>query len=280
MSESSQDSDRAEGRAHWRARGEAWNRTSPAGTSGGERYNRALIDGTGIAAGQCVLDLGSGTGQPAIALSEIVGPAGCVVALDHVAEMLSGTRRRADAAGAHNIALVVADMVELPFRAGSLDAVTARFSLMSVPDKGAALREARRVLRPGGRAAFVVWGPEERNDRFRAVRMGALAVFGADVAGRPGARHALGGDGTMARLMADAGFTAVEERDIVAVDVQPAEPPPWRSSVERNYARRLDALGPGARDGLDRAMRDAFAPFLDNGAYRLNVHAKLGIGTA
>lgn len=274
------DDERTQRRDYWRARGASWNqRDAAADRMRDDRLNGALIVAAGIGTGGHVLDLGAGGGEPSIGLAVTVGARGLVVALDHAPEMLDGTRRRAAGEALAQISCVVADMVELPFADAAFDAVVGRFSLMSVPDHNAALREARRVLRPGGRAGFMVWGPEEHNDRFRGLAQGARAFFGDEGAASP-ARHALGTPGAMAALLREAGFTAIEERAIDDMVEIPADRPVWARSVARRYGNRLASMTLDDRAAFDDALRQAFAPFRDGDVYRLRAQACLAAGTA
>jgi ubiquinone/menaquinone biosynthesis C-methylase UbiE len=125
-----------------------------------------VVQGGLLSAGQHVLDLASGTGQPALSVAKAVGPSGRVVATDMVPEMLEGARANASAQGLSNIDFKVADAENLPFGAAEFDCVTGRFALMFFPDIHRALSEVRRVLKPGGRISFVVWGPPEENPLF------------------------------------------------------------------------------------------------------------------
>lgn len=84
-----------------------------------------------------------------------------MAATDLVPETPDGARRRADAAKIGNIDFRAADMERLPFVDKSFDRVTCRFGLMFASDPSAALAETFRVLRPGRRTAFLVWGPRE-----------------------------------------------------------------------------------------------------------------------
>lgn len=226
-----------------------------------------------------VLDLGAGSGEPAIAAAFRVGAKGMVVALDHALEMLEGARRRATAMSLNQIQCVVGDMAELPFAEGAFDAVISRFSLMSVPDQSSALREARRGLRPGGLAAFLVWGPESGNDRLRALRDGMIAFFGSDVV-EPSARHGLGETGTMTELLREAGFTGIEEQAVDDIMEVPADRRVWSSRMERNYADLINDLTVKQRTALDAAIRKAFEPYRNGEVYRLRAEVRLGIGTS
>jgi len=272
--------ERAERRRYWRERGASWNqRDAAADRARDNRLNSALIAAAGIGPGATVLDLGAGGGEPSISLAATVGVRGLVVALDHAPEMLDGTRRRAAAQALGQVCCVVADMADLPFTDGTFDAVVGRFSLMSVPDRAAALRAARRVLRARGRAAFLVWGPEDVNDRFRALRQGAQAFFGEEAAA-PSTRHALGTPGAMTALMREAGFAAIEEGTVDDMTEIAADRPVWARSVARTYADRLATMTAEERAGLDAAMRQAFAPFRRGGVYRLHAQARLAVGAA
>jgi SAM-dependent methyltransferase len=274
-----QRSERAARRDHWRARGASWNqRDAAADRARDDRLNRILIEAAGLTPGMMLLDLGTGGGEPALTAARAVGHRGGVIALDHAPEMLEGARRRAATQSLHQIRCVVADMIELPFADRSFDAVTARFSLMSVPDRQAALREALRVLRPGGRAAFLVWGPEDGNDRFRTIREAARAFFGDDA--NAAARHSLGAAGAMLSLLREAGFTHIDERLIDDTTEIPADRPIWKGTVERTYGDQLAAMTTDERAALDAAMLQAFARFRHGDVYRLRLQARLAAGAA
>ena len=89
-----------------------------------DRFNQPLIDAIGVAPGHDVLDLASGTGEPALSLARRVGPSGQITATDLVPEMLEGAKRRARAAGLANIRFEAADMERLPFPDSSFDRLT------------------------------------------------------------------------------------------------------------------------------------------------------------
>ena len=124
----------------------------------GQPVTDALVEYAQAAPGMQVLDLASGTGEPAISLALRVGAQGHVTALDLSAELLQIATQRAQARGLNNFTTRAADAHSLPFSDDSFDLATSRFGVMFFRDPGLAFRELRRVLRPGARACFLAWG--------------------------------------------------------------------------------------------------------------------------
>lgn len=110
--------------------------------------------------GMKVLDLASGTGEPAITLAGQVAPDGHVTALDLSSELLATAAERALQLGLTNFSTRQADANQLPFPDQSFDLVTSRFGVMFLDQR--ALRESHRVLKPGARACFLAWGKREQ----------------------------------------------------------------------------------------------------------------------
>jgi SAM-dependent methyltransferase len=125
----------------------------------GQPVTDALVEYARPVAGMQVLDLASGTGEPAISLALRVGATGHVTALDLSAGLLEIAENRARARGLNNFTTKQADAHSLPFPDNSFDLATSRFGVMFFRDPIAALGELRRVLRSGARACFIAWGP-------------------------------------------------------------------------------------------------------------------------
>jgi SAM-dependent methyltransferase len=125
----------------------------------GKAVTESLVDYAGAKLGMHVLDLASGTGEPAISLAMRVGAGGQVTALDLSADLLEIAKARARERGLENFVTQQGDAHSLPFADNSFDLATSRFGVMFFRDVSLALHELRRVLRPESRACFVVWGP-------------------------------------------------------------------------------------------------------------------------
>jgi SAM-dependent methyltransferase len=124
----------------------------------GKAVTEALVEYAQAKPGMRVLDLASGTGEPAISLATRVGAQGQVTALDLSADLLEVAKGRAQERGLDNLFTQQADAHALPFADNSFDLATCRFGVMFFRDVGLALRDLHRVLRPGSRACFLAWG--------------------------------------------------------------------------------------------------------------------------
>ena len=125
--------------------------------------NHRLVADARLRSGMQVLDLGSGTGYPALLGAQTVGPNGNVIGLDLAEQMLAVARRKATALGLANVTFRTGDVTALPFEANSFDAVTSRFCLMFLPEIPKAAAEIARVLRPGSWVAAAVWSSPDKN---------------------------------------------------------------------------------------------------------------------
>jgi demethylmenaquinone methyltransferase / 2-methoxy-6-polyprenyl-1,4-benzoquinol methylase len=110
-------------------------------------WKRQAMELCALRPGERVLDAATGTGDLAFLEAAAVGPEGQVVGVDSCAAMLEVARQRQRGA----VDFQEGDATDLRFPDACFDAVTIGFGLRNVADRGQALREFRRVLRPGGR---------------------------------------------------------------------------------------------------------------------------------
>lgn len=101
--------------------------------------------------GERVLEVGPGTGYHSLPVAAWISPAGTLEIVDVIPEWLDHTVREAERQGLANIVPTRADATALPFEDRSFDSAFLVQVLGEVPDQEAALRELRRVLKPGGR---------------------------------------------------------------------------------------------------------------------------------
>ena len=144
----------------------------------------------GLHEGEAVLDLGSGGGLDCFLAAKSVGAGGSVVGLDMSGDMIQLARRNAGRIGIENVQFRLGEMEEMPFADGSFDVIISNCVINLSPDKDAVLREAHRVLKPGGRlrASDIVWTREpsaaERNDLASWTSCVAGALTEADYAAK------------------------------------------------------------------------------------------------
>jgi len=134
--------------------------------------SRPLITAAGVGQHTRLLDVATGPGY----LAELAAPAcDAVVAVDFSLEMVQLAARRT--AAARHVVALRGDAQDLPFAAGSFDAVTCAFGVLHLESPAAFFREAHRVLRPGGRLSFSVWLPPEPRSAFSIVNQ-AISLHG------------------------------------------------------------------------------------------------------
>src|SRR3954464_6052168 len=153
-----------------RVRLENWGAMASGGESAREERERVAAPITGWLVralapgpGDVVLDLAAGQGDVGFAVAPLLGETGRLISSDFSTAMLEIARRRADALGLTNVEFRELDAEALDIEDDCVDGVVCRWGYMLMPNPSVALTETRRVLRPGGRLAFAVWGSGDRN---------------------------------------------------------------------------------------------------------------------
>jgi ubiquinone/menaquinone biosynthesis C-methylase UbiE len=124
---------------------------------------QALIEDAGIGSQDSVLDVATGPGEPALSVAALAGPNGKVFGVDAIQGMVAAARAEAQRLGLKNAKFDVAFADDLPFAAGTFDAVISRFGVMFFPSPVDGVREMLRVLKPERKLALAVWHFAERN---------------------------------------------------------------------------------------------------------------------
>ncbi|MEW6146120.1 MAG: class I SAM-dependent methyltransferase [Thermodesulfobacteriota bacterium] len=132
---------------------------------------RRIFDLAGIARGMRVLELGTGAGDVALLLAEMVGPVGEVVSIERNPEILETAKKRAERGGYKNIRFISGD-VSAAEPEGVFDALAGRAVLMYVPGPAGVLKSLLRHVRPGGVVVF-----QEVDFTIRPVAIPPLPLF-------------------------------------------------------------------------------------------------------
>ncbi len=161
--------------------------------------------------GESVLDLGCGGGVDAIIASRLVGESGTVYGLDMTPQMIELARENSDTAGARNITFIEGIIEDIPLPDASVNVVLSNCVINFSEDREAVLREAFRVLTPGGR--FVVSDIVEFEPVPREVREDLCAIAGTT--------NGMLSVGDYERALRDAGFdhATIETKTVYTLDV-------------------------------------------------------------
>jgi protein-L-isoaspartate O-methyltransferase len=116
-------------------------------------YTARFLQDAGVVRGMRVLDVGTGAGDVALLLADLVGPEGSVIGIDSNREIVETARARVAAAGLGNASFVVGDAASVELES-DLDAVVGRCVLFFVPDRPALVRRLASHVRAGGVVAF------------------------------------------------------------------------------------------------------------------------------
>jgi SAM-dependent methyltransferase len=123
-----------------------------------------LVEAVDPQPGQTILDLAAGVGDTGFLAAELLAPGGTLITADFSPEMLTAAQKRAGELGITNVRFRQMDAnVPLDQPAASLEGVLCRWGYMLFNDGEAALRESRRILRPGGTVALAAWTGAREN---------------------------------------------------------------------------------------------------------------------
>lgn len=206
------------------------------------RFGERLVDVAGVQAGDEVLDIAAGRGAATFPALARVGDGGRVVATDAAEAMVR--HLASDLDGVANASARVMDAQALDFPDESFDVVLCAFGVMFFPDRGRALAEWRRVLRPGGRVGVSV--PMGANDELMFFGDVARTYAGRAVRPLPTPPAPF----ELRPLLEDAGFVDIEEVDDEQEFTFPDEQAWWAWLRTQGQRVFLDALPPDAVDDL------------------------------
>ena len=171
------------------------------------RIREWLVSSLDPKPGQTILDVAAGVGDTGFARREVLGDDGRLISTDFSSGMVDAARKRAEELGITNAEFKQLDAEKMDLDDNSVDGIISRWGYMLMADPAAALGETNRVLKPGGRVAFAVWGTPDKN-LWAATPAMALVARGALTPPEPGGPgiFALGDQDRIRELVTGAGF--------------------------------------------------------------------------
>jgi ubiquinone/menaquinone biosynthesis C-methylase UbiE len=232
--------------------------------------SRALATAAGIASGQSVLDVGGGSGEPSCTIATLVGSTGSVTYTDPAAGMVKAAQAEAERRQLTNIRFHQCPAEQLSFPDAVFDAAVSRLSAMFFSDAPGALREILRVVKPGGRVAFLVWADRELNPFFKIVTE-ALDRF---VPSEPEDEDApaafrFARSEKLAKLLKDAGAEAVNENAFsfsIEAPISAERFYELRTEMSDTFRKKLALLDAAQAALLREEVIKSVAPYFESGA--------------
>ena len=253
MSEAKQESRKRWGAAAtaWEAHGEALRReTMPVSTW--------MVEAIQPQPGDTLLELAAGPGDTGFLAAELIAPGGTLITSDLAPEMLMVARRRAEALGLENVRFKQIDAeTSIDVEAASIDGVLCRWGYMLMADSETALRETRRVLKPGGRLALAAWRGPEQNP-WSAIPGRELVRRGLIEPVAPGepAQFAWAQEGIIAAALDAAGFVEYEVAEVAFTHTYPSLEDYWttQSEMSGRMQTALAGVEPAAIEEIKAAV--------------------------
>ena len=223
--------------------------------------------------GQRILELTAGPGETGFLVAERIGPDGSLLSTDLAPGMVDAARRGAAARGLTNVECRVMDAQQVDLPDDSVDGALSRFGVMLVPEPARAVAEARRVVRPGGRFVYVVWGPPDRNPWLTLLAMTVVGQ-GHTIEGDPfgpGGPFSLAAPEANRDLLAGAGFGDVAVEEITGAMSFPSVEAYWelQSQLGGPIAALVASLSDDQRTAIVAALAESVAPFRVDGGLAL-----------
>ncbi len=237
-----------------------------------------MLEAAGLKPGDHVLDIAAGTGDQSLLAARIVGPGGSILATDISAEMLNITAQVAKLEGLTTLTTRVMDAEQLDLQDNAFDAVICRLGLMLIPHLQQALREIRRVLKPGCKLAALIWSVPENNPLF-SLPLAIVSKYARGASSHQPDPFALSDPTVFERELTEAGFSEVRTRALPFQSHYASLDAFLQSTASRLTAGVMGQLSQQEQQQLLGEVRQALSQF--EGSHGLVAPAEflLGVGS-
>jgi ubiquinone/menaquinone biosynthesis C-methylase UbiE len=222
--------------------------------------------------GQTILDVAAGVGDTGFTVAKILGDDGKLISTDFSSGMVDAARKRAQELGVDNAEFKQLDAEKMDLPDDSVDGVICRWGYMLMADPAAALRETNRVLKPGGRLSFAVWGTPDKN-LWAATPGMVLMERGAMPTPEPGAPgiFALADQDRIRELVTGAGFADPKIEEVPFAFKYDEMETHWRATNELAgpIATAIAQLSTDDQQAVKEEVASRLEQFKQNGGYEV-----------
>jgi SAM-dependent methyltransferase len=275
---------RADSAEAWERAASGWGKRADRVREFGMPVSAWMIEHANLQPGQRVLELAAGPGDTGFLASELIKPGGTLVTSDVAEAMLDVARGRAEAQGIDNVEFKQLQLEWIDLDTATVDVALCRWGIMLVADPEAAVREIRRVLKPGGTVAVAVWDEAAKNP-WATIPGRAMIELGNSEPPDPDApgMFVLAAPGRLAELLQVSGFVeptveSVEvERNYDTLESYLSE----TLDLSGNFSRALAELTDEERERVRERIAALAAPYTgQDGSVRLTGRSLVACATA
>ena len=267
----------SEVRRSWDAVAQGWEEHRSRVFDGFRHVSEWLVDQVDPQPGETVVDVAAGPGETGFLAAERVGERGRVLSTDLAPGMVEAARRGAATRQLDNVECRVMDAQAMDLPDQTADAVICRLGFMLMPDPEAALREVRRILKPGGKLAYAVIGAPDRNAWMGLIMMSFVSRGHMPSGGSPfgaGGPFSLADPARNVELVRAAGFSSVDVEELTgAFDYMDVDDH-WnlQLALAGPIADMAAAADPDELAEIKKALASAMEPHKRGDHYELSSH--------
>jgi SAM-dependent methyltransferase len=255
---------RSEILTRWEGAASGWGRHAERMREFGMPVSAWMVEQARLQPGQRVLELAAGPGDTGFLAAELIRPGGTLLSTDAAEPMLEVARARAAEMEIENVEFKRLELEWIDLETASVDVALCKWGLMFAIDPEAALREVRRVLRPGGRIALAAWDEPAAN-AWATIPTQALVELGHTAPPDPDApgMFILSAPGRLQGLLESAGFVDIivesvqTPRSFAGLEQYVSE----TREISSMFGQAFDRLSESEREEVVRRIGSLSAPY-------------------